>query len=218
MLSVFVKSSFFYVSHLVAFSWIGLPLLVRQFGERQIGVIPVMAMLIPVWVSSTVLFSEKDESYAFLRSLPMTDREVVRTKFTLAALAVLAYWLLMTAVTVQFCTGTPYLAPNMALMEIAALVSLVAAACWFMGIWMFGRSIMTFVILIFMVLGIAGALLFRFGNGSDLWCSAYDVIFVSLLSKAPWYVDGLVIVLGLLVYYALMQLAVKVKRASEPHS
>ncbi len=213
MAPIMFNRSFFYFSHLVTFSCIGLPLV-----NNRIGVIPVMAMLIPVWVSSTVLFSEKEESYGFLRSLPVTDREIVRTKFTLAAMAVLVYWLLMTAVTVQFCRGTTILAYNMALVEIAAIVSLIAAACWFIGMWLFGGGIMTIVILVFMFLGIAGALLFRFGNSSDQWCTAYDVIFVDLLAGAPWYIDGLVLLLGLLCYYALMRLAVNVKRASEPHS
>jgi hypothetical protein len=213
MASLLFNRSFFYFSHLVTFSWIGLPLL-----KQRIGVIPVMAILIPLWVSSTVLWSEREESYGFLRALPITDREIVRTKFTLVALAVLVYFLLMTAAIVQFCQGTPYLAHNMALVEIGVVASLILAACWFIGIWLFGMSVMIVVILIFMVLDLAAALLLRFGDGPGHWCIAYDVLPVDLLARAPWYVDGLVIVLGLLGYYALMQLAVKVKRASEPHA
>jgi hypothetical protein len=213
MLSIFINRLFFYVSHLVTFSLIGLPLL-----KRQIGVIPVMAMLIPVWVSSTVLWSEREESYGFLRTLPVTDKEIVRTKFTLVALVVLVYFLLTTAAVVQYCHGTPYLAHNMALVEVGAIVALIAAACWFVGIWLFGIGAMIIFILSFMFLGLASAILLRFGDGRDLWCAAYDLIPVDLLARAPWYVDGLVLLLGLLGYYVLMQLAVKVKRASEPSS
>jgi hypothetical protein len=213
MASLLLNRSFFYFSHLVTFSWIGLPLL-----NQRVGVIPVMAMLVPVWVSSTVLWSEREESYGFLRTLPVTDREIVHTKFTMAGLAVLIYFLLMTMATVQFCGGSPLLAYNMALVEIGTVLSLIAAACWFIGMWLFGVGVMIVVVLIFMFLGVAGAILFRFGNGSGPWCAAHELFFVELLAEAPWYVDGLFLLMGLFGYYGLSRLAIKVKRASEPDS
>ena len=212
MLSIFINRSFFYVSHLVTFSLIGLPLL-----KGRIGVIPVMAMLVPVWVSSTVLWSEREESYGFLRTLPITDRDIVRIKFTLAALVVLVYFLLTAMATAQFCRGTPHLAYDMALAEIGAVVPLIAAACWSIGIWRFGMGSII-VILSFMFLGLAGTLMLRAGNGRDPWCAAYDLFPVDMLARAPWYCRRPPAPARTARVLRPHAAAVNVKRASEPGS
>ena len=68
------RSSFFYLTHLATFS---AALLWLFQGWRAFEVVP---LFIPIWLSSSVLFSEHDESYAFLRTLPVTDRALVQAR------------------------------------------------------------------------------------------------------------------------------------------
>ena len=78
MSAILRKSSFFFIPHLCTFS---IPPLTMFPEWRHRGMLSVFALWIPVWLSSSVLWSERQESYAFLRTLPVTDREIVRTKF-----------------------------------------------------------------------------------------------------------------------------------------
>jgi hypothetical protein len=214
MPTVLVKSSPFYLSHMLTFSLLGLPLLA---GEA--GVVPIMAMLIPVWVSSSVLFSELRESYGFLRTLPLTDREVVGAKFLLALGAVAVYWVAMIWITVQTGIGTPLFPRNLALVHLSVIFSLLAAACWYIGIWLFGTTVMTIVVVTFMVVGTIGSIVLRFGPAGSpaAWAMIHELVLVRLLAASPWFVYVLLAVVALLAYYALMRLAVRVKRTSEAH-
>ena len=58
----------------------------------------VLPLFVTVWLTSSVLFSEREESYAFLRTLPVTDRAIVRTKFRLMLAMGAVYWLAMEGV------------------------------------------------------------------------------------------------------------------------
>jgi len=90
MFAIARKTSFYYFTHLWTFSLAALFVL-RGRG----GILSMMAILVPAWLSSSVLWSENMESYAFLRTLPVTDREVVRAKFSLALAAAFVYWVIL---------------------------------------------------------------------------------------------------------------------------
>jgi hypothetical protein len=210
MLRIFRKSSLFYITHLITFSLFGLPLL-----QNRLGVIPVMALLMPLWVSSSVLFSEREESYGFLRLLPVTDGMIVRTKFTLALLAVFAYWSLMTYVTLHLCLGTDYLAPNLALINVCTVVGLLLAACWYICIWRIGTSIMVIVILAYMAMNLIGAMVLLAAAGAGAPLLADRLLLSRLLAAAPWYGHVLVLLMALAAGYGLMRLGIRVKSGNE---
>jgi hypothetical protein len=210
MLRIFRKSSLFYITHLMTFSLLGLPLL-----HNRLGAIPVMALLMPLWISSSVLFSEREESYGFLRLLPVTDGMIVRTKFTLALLAVFAYWSLMTYVTVRLCLGTDYLAPNLALVNICTAIGILLAACWYICIWRIGTSIMIIVILAYMAMNLIGAMVLMAAAGAGARLLAGKLLFSKLLAAAPWYGHALLLLAALFAGYGLMRLGILVKSRSE---
>jgi hypothetical protein len=210
MLRIMVKTSPLFFSHMMTFSMIGIPLL-----KQQVGVIPVMAMLIPIWISSSVLFSEWHESYAFLRTLPVRDRDIVHAKFLLTLLAVSVYCALMVLIAVKFGTGTAHLRPNLSLVLLGAITALVAAAVWYMGIWLFGTTVMTVIIVTTGVVSILFTVVLRFGSGANEWHPVYNFLVVRALSDAPWYVSCVVALAGLAAFYGLMQLAFRVKERSD---
>ena len=53
----------------------------RYFLTRDWPVFEVIPLFVPVWLLSAMMASESDERYAFLRTLPVPDRAVVKTKF-----------------------------------------------------------------------------------------------------------------------------------------
>lgn len=213
MYAVFFKTSPLFCSSIFTFSLLGIPLV-----AGQTGVIPFMAMLMPVWISSSVIFSEMHESYGFLRTVPVTDREVVKAKFLLTLLAVSVYWTATMLFALRFGIGTPQLRPNLALVLLGAVCSLIAAACWYIGIWLFGITVMTVVVLASIGIMLIGSVALRIGSARSAWFLAHDFLIVRILSESPWYVWCLLALLGLAVFYLLWLAAVRVKERSECHA
>jgi len=79
MIGLLRKSSFFYISHLVTFSWIG----VVPSLEGKYDWIVVASAIVPLWMSSSVLWAEQSEKYRFLRILPIHSSEIVAVKLSL---------------------------------------------------------------------------------------------------------------------------------------
>ena len=168
-----------------------------------------MALFVPVWLSSSVLWSEKQESYAFLRMLQVTDREIVRTKFGLALGAAFLYWLIL-SLLVRYAWGSTWDYPAyMALANLTCAISLPLAACWYIIHWRFGASALTVSVLIFMVIDVA----VTFRN----WVGGQGIPAVRLLAEGPWYLQLLMFVTALAAYFGLMQVAVRVKARSEAY-
>ena len=110
-----------------------------SFFERwDGGVISMMAVFVPAWLSSSVLWSKKMESYAFLRMLPVTDREIVRVKFGLALAAAFVYWLIL-SLLVRAAWGSAWEYPAyVALTNLTCAISLPLVACWYIFHWRLG--------------------------------------------------------------------------------
>ncbi|MCU0277242.1 MAG: ABC-2 transporter permease, partial [Acidobacteria bacterium] len=79
MLAIVRRSSFFYVTHFL--TYVMMSLVETVAGRRGIAVFIVSMAFI--WLPSSVLWSERNESYTFLRLLPVRDRDVVRAKLLL---------------------------------------------------------------------------------------------------------------------------------------
>jgi len=211
MFPIIRRSSFLYCTHILTFSLMG-PL---QFHKPQ--AIEMMGVFLPLWLSSSVLWSEREESYAFLRTLPVTDREIVRIKFGIILVATIVYWLLMSSLAFLLWGGTESFAARLTFISMICGFSLLLAAGWQVAVWHFGQSIMTRAILGFMGLSLVAAVVFvaSFKRGAVPGASGFASI--RWIAGAPWEVQALLCALVLAVFFSLMEAAVRVKTSSEAH-
>ncbi len=143
MFGLLKKSSFFYITHLCTFSMIGfVPSL-----EGKWGAFLVMAAAVPLWMSSSVLFAERAERYRFLRTVPITDWEVVTLKLLLILGAGAAYFGILSAYVLTAVERGGRLSVNFSTIVVACLLSVLLTWVWQICIWKFGIGIMTPVIL-----------------------------------------------------------------------
>jgi hypothetical protein len=90
----------------------------------------MLAFWVPLWLSSSVLWSKRQESYAFLRMLPVTDREIVRAKFGLVLAAAFVYGLFLSLFNGWAWDSSWEYPFYMALANLTCAVALPLAACW----------------------------------------------------------------------------------------
>jgi hypothetical protein len=210
MVPILRRNALLYLGHFMTYSLILTPLL---HGDR--GVVLAWPLFLPIWLSSTVLWTERDEAYAFLRTLPVTDREIVRLKFgsTLAAAALFA--LLPSTLTVMVWGGEGPIGPPLALIAVVCCLSLLLAACWHVGFWWAGAAMMTGVILTFMLANLAAAIAL-IAEYKRTGARSFDTGFALrwLPFESP-YLVGLLVAAALGAYYGLMRAGVRIKAASE---
>ena len=110
----------------------------------------MMAMFVPGWLCSSVLLERAAEIYAFLRGLPVTDREVVRTKFGLTLAA--AFSTGASCPPDQFAGNQcPDASAYMALANLCVAVALPLAGFCYVFHWRFGMSALTIGVSAFVV-------------------------------------------------------------------
>lgn len=212
MYAILKKTSPLYLSHLVTFSMFGWPgLFGGQFSAA------VMAGFMVVWISSTVVFSELNENYAFLRMMPVTDREIVRTKLGMALVAVLAYWLIL---LFFILTAAPDAAIRwmLALCTLCAGLALPAAAIWYIFVWLAGRkaAILVFANLAGLTALTIIVLSIRHSEfRSFYWANVPELQIVARLESGGITLHAALALVALLAYWGLMELAVKVEQRSE---
>ena len=209
MFTIARKTSFLYFTHLCTFSAPAWWELLKGKG----GILTMLAFWVPAWLSSSVLWSEKQESNAFLRMLPVTDREIVRAKFGLALAATFVYWLIL-SLFARWAWGFTWEYPvYMALANLACAISLPLVACWYIFYWRFGISALTVGVLAFIVLDIAAVFIVNVDRGN--WVGAPGIPVARWLAEGPWYLQLCLFLIALAAYYGLMQVAVRVKQKSE---
>ena len=210
MSAILRKSSFFYISHLCTFV---IPPLYMLAEPRNRSVLAVMALWIPVWLSSSVLWSERQESYTFLRMLPVTDRRIVRTKFGLVLGFAIVYWLVVSLFIRAAWGSTPQYAGYMALTSLACATALVLAGGWLIVSWRFGQTVLTAAVMAFVVTGILSTWFVdvkRRVRGGGIW-----EITPEWLAEAPWFYHVLLFAAALAAFYGLMRIAIRIKTRSE---
>jgi hypothetical protein len=148
MIGLFSKSSFFYISHLFTFSLIGLgPSL-----QGKYGVFVAAAAIVPLWMSSSVLWAEQSEKYQFLRMLPITSSEIVAVKLSLILAAGMAYLGILSTSILIAGDKAGHLPVNLTTVSFCCFIGLLLAFVWQICIWRFGIRIMTPIILIVIAL------------------------------------------------------------------
>ncbi len=203
------KTSFFFLTHLCTFCAPGWPALLKGKG----GILSMMAIFVPAWLSGSVLWSEMQESYRFLRVLPVTDREIVRTKFGLALAAAFVYWLLMSLFVSWAWGSTDEYSAYMALINLTCTLSLPLVAFWYIFGWRFGTPALTVGVIAFIVCDVIGTFVVNVDRGN--WVGAPGIPAARWLAEGPWYLQLFLFVTALAAYYGLMQVAVRVKAKSE---
>ncbi len=209
MFAIARKTSFFYITHLCTFCAPAFPALMKGEG----GIISMLAFWVPLWLSSSVLWSEKQESYALLRMLPVTDRQVVRAKFGLPLAATFVYWLILSVFNWWAWNSRWEYPFYVALANLTCALSLPLAAIWHIVSWRFGKSALTVGVLALIVLGIVASFILNL-DGRE-WIGAPGIPAVRWFAEGRGYLQLCLFLASLAAYYGLMQVAVRVKQNSE---
>jgi len=210
MIGLIKKSSFFYFTHLCTFSLIGL----APSFEGDFGVVVAMSAMVPLWMTSSVLWAERTEKYRFLRTLPVTDKELVTVKLALVLAAGVAYLGIISTFILIAGERGGRLSVNLSTALCACLLSILLAFIWQACIWRFGIGPMT------PVLGIAGALLFLLvmlpliARGRPRLIGINEVGIFQLLSHPVWFV--FLVIVGGLVFCGLWRIAIPIFENSDP--
>ena len=216
MLYLMKKNAFFFILNAVSIS----ALLTLYWLLVRINLDGVLVIFQGLWmvlivegaIAANEKSEEKSKGYEFLRILPLTDRDIVRAKFILV---------LLTSVFVLACNSTLYLYMQgpAYLKELGPLYALVCANfCLVLGgvsyiiIFRFGYATFAkFVWIAMIVIMVTPILLLEFVF------LKMDLDFKSIIEKINqwnWAISACFTIVGLTVYFFLMQTAIKAKKAT----
>jgi len=203
-----------YLLHLMTYSvTLGRFLLTERWPAFE-----VLPLFVTVWLTSSVLFSEREESYAFLRTLPVTDRAIVRTKFRLMLAMGAVYWLAMEGIALARGDDGMVGPETHVYLTLVSVAALLLAACCQIGIWRFGAPAVTPVVLTFMGAGFLLAVAHTFSlKYRANWPILTRLAVVRWLAESAWVSHVVLIALALLAFHGLMRIGVRVKTSSEAH-
>jgi len=207
MLTVIRGNAFWYLSHLATF---GVAVVPAVFDRGRRGPLFYMILLAPVWLASSVLWSERNESYAFLRMLPVRDGDIARAKLKLGLGAVVLYWVLLSLLTLLVWGTSPAFFARFSLINLVCAASLPLVALCYLGVWRYGARAMTIPILVFMAITFFSVM----GGGIARWRGSD---FGQGLAAAPWPLQVLGPAAAFLVWLLLARAAPRIKRDNEAH-
>jgi hypothetical protein len=208
------RSSFYYVTSLVMY----MSLMGRYMLTRDWPVFEIMPLFVPVWILGGLLASESDECYAFLRTLPVPDRRVARTKFTLILSIVAVQWLLMIGAALTRMDEGIAEPSTLVYVTVTCAFGLLAAAGYQIAVWRFGLSTMKPVLGVSIAAGIVMAIIHLASlKNVDGWPALSQLGVVEWLGRAPWSSNAVLIAVALLAFRALMRVGIRVKASSEAH-
>lgn len=211
---IFRRSSFFYASSAITY----LSVMGRYLVTRDWPVFEVVPLFMPVWLLSALLASEDGERYAFLRMLPVPDRDVARLKLTLILVSALFQWTLLTAVALARM-GEGIAGPStLVYLTLIGVVGLLVTSAGQIAIWRYGLSAMKPALVVSIAGGIVLAIIHLASlKHIDGWPVLSEVGVVGWLGGAPWISNAALLALALLAFRGLVRLGVRIKAASEAH-
>jgi len=204
-----------FLSHGFTFSF--LAVLAAQ-KEHPVPIL-TMAVALPIWAVSAVYFGQigmfngGHRPEPFLRTLPITIREIVAAKF-LAVLIFVAFWWAVMVVLARSlelrAADFHTLLKFVSLMSVPAL--LLSAVCYVGTAYLRGIGMVALIVM-FGVSLMSGLVMFlvKARQAVDL----FEAPFVSTAAGLSWPSCVLLIVLGLLAYRGLMNLAVRAVKMNE---
>lgn len=211
---VFRRSSFYYIASAVTY----LAVMGRYMLTRDWPVFEIIPLFMPIWLVSAVLSSEDGERYAFLRTLPIPDRDVARAKLAFILGSALFQWLLMTTAALSRMDEGIAEPSTLVYLTILCALGLLAASGCQVAIWRFGLSTMKPVMIVSIVAAIALTVIHLVSlKNSENWPAFSQSGLVDWLGGAPWISSAVLVALALLAFRALMAAGIRVKAASEAH-
>lgn len=208
------RSSFYYVTSFLTY----LVVMGRYMLTRDWPAFEIIPLFMPVWLLSAMMASESDERYAFLRTLPVPDRTVVRTKFVLILSSAAFQWTLMTWAALARMDDSVAEPSTLVYLTLVCLFGMISAAGYQIGIWRLGFASMKPVLLVTIIAGIALIIVHLASlKRVDDWPALSQFGAVEWLGGAPWISSAVLIAVALLAFRALMRVGVRVKAASEAH-
>lgn len=210
MFQIWRKYAPLYITHMMTFSMMAVGPLVGGWKPHT-AVLP--GLMLPVWIASSVLWTEREGSEELLRALPLTNREVVASKFTLLSLAVVVYWFIMMVFGVGSATAMGSVGGYVSYVSLSCVGSLIVGALCYIGMWFFGKATMTFITIAFMIAGVWVAISVSLA-GRAVGRGVPPGI-LSAVGAVPWPGVVALMAVGLVVYYTLSRAAVRVRDAGE---
>lgn len=194
-----------------------LPFLITFAGFGLIGGVVVrdpdfvvaMAIMLQCWASGPVLFTDTSESDAFLRTLPITRRELLASRFWCSLIELAFCWIIMLVVAAMTART---LADFGALVEITAIAAagslLVAGAC---HVWVAksGASIPLGIVMNVLAIGATLFFVTSFSGYEELanLDGAASPPIAAILA-VPWPIHALVFAGSIWAFFSLLRVAV----------
>lgn len=201
-----------YLAHFV--TWSGI--LGRFLDVHEWPAFEIIPLFMPVWLVGSVVFTERDESYAFLRTLPVTDRRIVRTKFGLILGASALYWLFMVGAALIRRDDTLAAPTTLVYVTMVSVYGLLIGAAFQLLLWRLGASIVTGAAIVFMALSMVLTILHLASLQSTAgWPALTRTGAVEWLAGTPWLSIPILGGLALLGFYGLLETGIRVKISSE---
>jgi len=208
------RSSFYYATSVVTY----MALMGRYFITRSWPVFEIIPLFMPVWLAAALLASESDESYAFLRTLPVAERSVARRKFLLILIAAAVEWLLMVLVAWLRTGDGVATGSTFVFVTLVCGAGMLVAGGLQIAIWRFGVAAVRPPLIVAMAIVLVMLILHTFAlKRVDAWFAFSQFGPVDWLGGAPWLSNAALVLLALAAYSRLERLGVRVKSSSEAH-
>jgi hypothetical protein len=216
MLRLMKKNALYFIQHAVAI----MTLMTLYWFLVRKELSGAMVMFQGLWLILTVegalavseKIEEKSEGYKFLRCLPLKDREVVLSKFALVLLTT-AILVAYNYIIYLFFPGPEYLYTiGRVFVLLCAIFAIVLAAVSYIIIFRFGHAVFVKFVWVAMIITMVSPILVL-----EFVIIKMDTD-ISKITETLTQMNGMIWFLvlsgGLMIYYLLMQTAIKAKQAS----
>jgi hypothetical protein len=209
---IFNRSSFYYWTSLGTYA----ALMGRYLVTRDWSAFEIIPLFMPVWLASAMLAGEHDESYAFLRTLAVTDRAIVRTKFGAILLSAAMQWALMVGVSIVRRHDAASDPSTVVYLTLIASAALILVGWLQVGIWRHGMPVMLRVTVGAIAGGIVLIILHMVClKQVEAWPALSRIWLVQWLGGSPWVSSAVLAAAALAVFHRLMGRGVRMKTSSE---
>lgn len=179
----------------------------------------VFAELFWMWILTLTFvgvdeqIESKNKGYEFLKTLPVTDAEIVKAKFLLALIMVMLFVGLF-QIMFSFLKAPPLMLRTIRFITLLnGIVCLLLVALWYIGVFKFGFSRM-YKYSCFVTIGTAVLMLMSVRRLLPR-LKAHILSIADYISQINWFVQLLVVAAAVYCYYLLMKAAIKVKIATK---
>ena len=212
MIAMLRQYAFLYITHFFTFSMLILGPMYSW--QHQLYFVPML--FLPVWVTSSVLWSERQGSEQFLKTLPATNREIVRWKFSMLAGACVIYWLLM-FLFVAIARPEPHLVGvYIRFITYSAVSAFSFGLLAYIGIWFFGKNPMTAVIVMFMLTWTVFVITVISGAKSGRYHTLTELPIVSMVAHMPKLTPLVLLGLAGVAFWGFKEVGVRVRAMDSP--